>query len=76
MKVKPTKVKGPAGLSTSEVLCGAPVLKVAMIRDDVEWLQKTFQVMMPVLESSDDGKHFLVINFVVSLRFNHGLGAE
>ena len=71
VKVKAAKVQGPSCLLACEVLCCMPVLEIAVVQDDVEWLRETFEVMLPILEGADNGKHFLIIDLVVSLCFNH-----
>ena len=71
VKVKAAKVQGPSCLLACEVLCCMPVLEVAVVRDDVEWLRETFEVMLPIFEGADDGKHFFIIDLVVLLCFDH-----
>src|SRR6267154_4027790 len=75
-KVKAAEVQGPLCLLMREVLCCTPVLEVAVVRDDVERLRETFEVMSPIFEGMDDGKHFLIVDLIVLLCFDHRLGPE
>jgi hypothetical protein len=45
-EVKVGGVEGPSALLLAEVLCGAPVLKVVVVGDDLEWLGKSFQEVL------------------------------
>ena len=69
------KKKGPAGLTTIEVLSGFPKLEITMIGDDFERLRESFQELTPILESFCDGKHLTIVDLVVSLSLSHRLGA-
>ena len=69
------KKKGPAGLTTIEVLSGFPKLEIAVIGDDLERLRESFQELSPILESFCDGKHLTIVDLVIAFCFGHGLRA-
>jgi hypothetical protein len=75
-EVEAGEVEGPSALSSAEVLCSAPVLKVAVVGDDLERLGKSFQEVPPVLEGLDDGEHLPVVDLVVAFSLLHGGRAE
>ena len=64
-KVKVGEVEGPSALSSAEVLCGVPVLEVAVVGDNLKQLGKSFQEVPPVLQGLDDGEHLTVVDLVV-----------
>ena len=66
-KVKLGEVLGPPHLSPGQYFGGRKILKVLMIRNNVDRIGWTFQIVLPNLESFEDGKQFLVIYVVVQL---------
>src|SRR5882724_388483 len=60
-------VEGPPSLTTVEFLCRHEVLQVLVVRPDFNLVVGTFQEMAPVLQSSHDCQHFLVVDLVVPL---------
>src|SRR5690606_1432119 len=70
------EVESPTSLSTAEVLCGAPVLEVGMVSDNLEGFRESFQEVAPVLESLDNGQHLPVVDLVVPFGGLHGGGSE
>ena len=67
-KVKLGEVLGPPHLSPGQYFGGRKILKVLMIRNNVDRIGWTFQIVPPNLESFKDGKQFLVMCVVVQLR--------
>ena len=66
-KVELGKVLGPLHLPLGQYLGGRKILKVFMIRNNVDGIGQTFQVVLPNLESFEDGKQFLVMCVIVQL---------
>ena len=64
-KVELRKVLGLPRLPLGQYLGGRKILKVLMIRNNVDGIGRTFQIMPPNLESFKDGQQFLVICVVV-----------
>jgi hypothetical protein len=75
-EVKAGEVEGPLALSSAEVLCGAPVVEVAVVSDNLERLGRSFQEVSPVLEGLNDGEHLPVVDLVIAFGLLHGGGAE
>ena len=75
-EVEATKIKGPSCLTASEVLDCVPVLKIAMVRDDVEGKGEPLKVVVPVFKGMDNSKHLLIINFIILFSVNHRLRTE
>ena len=42
-----------------------PVLEVVVVRLDLERQRKSFKVVLPCLQSANDGKHLFVVDLVV-----------
>ena len=66
-KVELRKVLGPPRLPLGQYLGGRKILKVFIIRNNVDGIDRTFQIVLPNLESFKDGKQFLVMCVVVQL---------
>jgi len=64
-KVELGKVLGPPHLSPGQYLGSRKILKVFMICNNVDGIGQTFQIVLPNLESFEDGKQFLVMCVVV-----------
>ena len=64
-KVELGKVLGPPHLSLGQYLGSRKILKVLMIRGNVNGIGQTFQVVSPNLKSFEDSKQFLVMCVVV-----------
>jgi len=67
-KVELGKVLRPPCLPPDQYLRSRKILKVLMIRNNVDGVGQTFQIVLPDLESFKDGKQFLVMCVVVQLR--------
>jgi len=67
-KIELGKVLGPPCLPPGQYLGSRKILKVFMIRNNVDGVGWTFQIMPPNLESFKDGQQFLVMCVVVQLR--------
>ena len=66
-KVELGKVLGPLGLPPGQYLGSRKILKVLMIRNNVNGVGRTFQIVPPNLESFKDGQQFFVMCVVVQL---------
>jgi len=66
-KVELGEVLGPPRLPPGQYLGSRKILKVLMIRNNVDGIGQTFQIVSPNLESFKDGKQFLVMCVVVQL---------
>ena len=66
-KIELGKVLGPPRLPPGQYLGSRKILKVLMIRNNVDGVGRTFQIVPPNLESFKDGKQFLVMCVVVQL---------
>ena len=66
-KVELGEVLKPPCLPPGQYLGSRKILKVLMIRNNVDGVGWTFQIMSPNLESFKDGKQFLVICVVIQL---------
>jgi len=66
-KVELGKILGPPCLPLGQHLGSRKILKVLMIRNNVDGIGQTFQIVPPNLESFEDGKQFLVMCVVVQL---------
>ena len=64
-KVELGEILGPPCLSPGQYLGSRKILKILMIRNNVNEIDWTFQIVLPNLESFKDGKQFLVIYVVV-----------
>jgi len=76
MEIETAEVQGPLCLLMCEVLCRVPIFQVSMVGDNVEHLREAFQIVLPVFESTNDGKHLLIIDLVILFGFDHRLGSE
>ena len=66
-KIELGKVLGPPRLLPGQYLGSRKILKVLTIRNNVDGIDQTFQIVSPNLESFKDGKQFFVIYVVVQL---------
>ena len=64
-KIELGKVLGPPHLSLGQYLGSRKILKVLMIRNNVDRIGQTFQIVPPNLESFKDGEQFLVMYVIV-----------
>ena len=67
-KVELGEVLGLPHLPLGQYLGSRKILKVFMIRNNVDGIGRTFQIVLPNLESFKDGKQFLVMCVIVQLR--------
>jgi hypothetical protein len=54
---------------TSEMLCGMPKLKVAVIGPDLKRIVKSGQELTPILESLGDCEHLIIPDLVIASGF-------
>ena len=66
-KVELEKVLTLPRLPPGQYLGGRKILKVFMIRNNINGIGRTFQIVPPNLESFEDGKQFLVMCVIVQL---------
>jgi len=66
-KVELREVLGLLRLPPGQYLGSRKILKVLMIRNNVDGIDQTFQIVPPNLESFKDGKQFFVMCVVVQL---------
>ena len=66
-KVELGKVLGLLRLPLGQYLGSRKILKVLMICNNVDGIGRTFQIVLPNLESFKDGKQFLVMCVIVQL---------
>ena len=66
-KVELGEVLGPPCLPPGQYLGSRKILKVLMIHNNVDRIGQTFQIVLPNLESFEDGKQFLVMCVIVQL---------
>jgi len=64
-KVELRKVLRPLRLPPGQYLGSRKILKILMIRNNIDEIDRTFQIVLPNLESFKDGKQFLVMCVVV-----------
>ena len=72
-KVELGEILGLPHLPLGQYLDSRKILKVLMIRNNIDGIGRTFQIMPPNLESFKDGKQFLVMCVVVQLRRNESV---
>ena len=66
-KVKLGEVLGPLYLSLGQYLGSRKILKILIIRNNIDGIGQTFQIVSPNLEGFKDGKQFLVMCVIVQL---------
>ena len=54
-------------MSTIEFLSSTKILEVLVICPDFDWVSGTFEIIASFFKTTDDGKHFGVMNFIVPL---------
>jgi len=64
-KVELGEVLGPPRLPLGQYLGSRKILKVFIIRNNVDGVGQTFQIVLPNLESFEDGKQFLVMCVII-----------
>ena len=69
-KVELGEVLGPPCLPPGQYLGSRKILKVLMIRNNVNGVGRIFQIVLPNLESFKDGKQFLFMCVVVQLYYS------
>lgn len=76
LKVILNKIESPTGLPASEVLDDLTILKVIVVCPNIEGFQKTFEELSLVFQSFNDGKYFMVPDFIVGFSRIHSLRLE
>jgi len=64
-KVELGEVLGPPCLSPGQYLGSRKILKVLIICNNIDGIGWTFQIVLPNLESFEDGKQFLIMCIIV-----------
>ena len=59
-------------LLAAEYLSRSEVLKIFMIRNDLDWDFRAFQVVSPLMEGIEDGEEFFVVCIVVEFSSDKG----
>jgi hypothetical protein len=59
---------GPASLSPGKEFSGGKVLKVLVVRDDINGFGRTLNVVSPGTEGFKDGEEFFVMGIIIELR--------
>jgi len=72
-KVELEKVLRPPCLPPGQYLGSRKILKILMIYNNIDGIGQTFQIVLPNLESFEDGKQFLVICVVVQLHHSESV---
>ena len=72
-KIELGKVLGLLCLPLGQYLSSRKILKVLMIHNNVNGIGRTFQIVLPNLESFKDGKQFLVMCVVVQLHHSESV---
>jgi len=75
-KVELGKVLGPLCLPPDQYLGSRKILKVLMIRNNINRIGQTFQIVPPDLESFKDGKQFLIMCITVQLYHSESAGVK
>ena len=55
----------PSDLVVAKVASGSKILKILVVSENLSWLGREFQVVLPMFESSNDGQELLVIDLIV-----------
>jgi len=69
-KVELGEVLGLPRLSPGQYLGSRKILKVLIICNNIDGIGRTFQIVLPNLESFEDGKQFLVMCVIVQLHYS------
>ena len=63
-------------MSFGEEFGSGEVFKVLMVRDNIDWSWRSFEVVSPSLEHFGNGGEFFVVNIVVQLHGCESLGVK
>ena len=74
--VEAGEVERPSRLPTVELLRRREVLEVLVVCPDLHLMFRTFQEVSPLLERTDNGEHFLVVDHVVAFNRRERFGEE
>jgi hypothetical protein len=66
----------PTSLTAREEFCGSKVLKVLMVRDNVNRFGRALKVVSPGPESFIDSEKFLIMGIVIEFRSGQRPGVE
>jgi len=69
-KVELEEILGPPHLPPDQYLGSRKILKVLIIRNNVDGIGWTFQIVSPNLESFKDSKQFLVMYVIIQLYYS------
>jgi hypothetical protein len=64
-EVKPQQVERPHSLLTIEFLGDSEILQVLMVSPDLDRVLRTFKVVSPLFQTSDNGQHLHIMNLIV-----------
>ena len=68
-EIKREELFRPSNLPSVELFRSSEVFKILMIRVDRNKIISFFEIMSLLFKTINDGKHFLIINFIVLFRF-------
>ena len=71
-KIELGEILGPPCLPPGQYLDSRKILKVLIIYNNIDGIGRTFQIVLPNLESFEDSKQFLVMCIIVQLRCSKG----
>ena len=72
-KVELEEILGPPCLPPGQYLGSRKILKIFMICNNVDGIGRTFQIVLPNLESFKDGKQFLIMYVVIQLHYSKSM---
>ena len=72
-KVELGEILGPPCLPPGQYLGSRKILKIFMICNNVDGIGRTFQIVLPNLESFKDGKQFLIMYVVIQLHHSKSM---
>ena len=75
-KVKLEEVLRPLCLPLGQYLGSRKILKVFIIYNNINEIGRTFQVVLPNIESFKNGKQFLVMHVIVQLCHSKSVGVK
>ena len=74
--VKPGEEQCPMNLLSGEFTSFSEDFEALMIREDFNGVRGAFQEMSPILQSTDDGQEFMIVDIVVLLCWGKGFRHE
>src|ERR1700727_199865 len=75
-EVKSGQEQRPSSLSSVQFLGCHKVLQIFVVCPYLEGVLSPFQIMSPLFQCSDNGEHFLIMDFIVPLYFIQAFGQK